>query len=176
MTPTRRPKAARPATTDHSTTFRPRIVLPPGLTIVVDTREQNPLFSPCEWVVRKKLDVGDYSIVGFESMITVERKSLADLYGTIGQGYDRFERELQRAIPYRWKGLVIESDETDCYNSSDLYSSIHPNLVYHVLASMESNHWHIYHAKNRARARAWILSRFIKIFQHIRQGVDYEHG
>jgi ERCC4-type nuclease len=152
------------------------VVLPPGLVVICDTREQQPLFSPCEWVVRKKLDVGDYSIVGMESMITVERKSLADLYGTIGQGYDRFERELKRAVTYRWKGLVIESEEGDIYNNADVYSSIHPNLVYQVLASLESHHWHVYAAKNRARARAWILSRFVKLYNHVRGGVDYAHG
>lgn len=86
-------------------------------TIIIDTREQKPLlFSglkirgasslPC---IDCKLDVGDYSIQGMEAEVFIERKSAADMYGTLFQGRERFERELERAKDHKHKYLVIES-------------------------------------------------------------------
>ena len=66
--------------------------------IIVDTREQTPLdfrWTEAEVVVTG-LPTGDYSLVGYESLIAVERKSLSDLYGCIGRERERFERELVR--------------------------------------------------------------------------------
>lgn len=64
--------------------------------IVVDTREQTPyefatmvcdkadgggpLYVP---TLRAGLPTGDYSLAGYEDMVAVERKSLADLFGTL---------------------------------------------------------------------------------------------
>ena len=69
-------------------------------TIIIDTREQLPyhfdslgLFVP---VSHRALVIGDYSIQGAENFIAIERKSLADLYGSVTHGRDRFEREIQR--------------------------------------------------------------------------------
>jgi hypothetical protein len=78
-------------------------------TVAFDTREQHPyeftnLRADADkqnrpLVVRLQaygLPTGDYSIVGHHDRVAIERKSLADLYGTLGQGRDRFERELER--------------------------------------------------------------------------------
>lgn len=88
-------------------------------TIIVDTREQRPLdFSnlhirgvPSLAVERRKLDEGDYSIEGLTDKVFIERKSAQDLYGTLFQGRERFERELERvaAKDYEHRYLVIES-------------------------------------------------------------------
>ncbi len=66
------------------------------LKISVDTREQSPLpFKNCQV---QKLIVGDYSPSDdFFCNLVCERKSLYDLAGTLTKGYDRFEREIQRA-------------------------------------------------------------------------------
>jgi len=53
-------------------------------TIIVDTREQNPLdFSRfngwIERVEKRALKLGDYSIAGLEDICVVERKDLPDL-------------------------------------------------------------------------------------------------
>ena len=53
---------------------------PDNLTVIVDTREQLPLeLSMC--TIRGTLPTGDYSILGFEEYVVVERKSLPDLIG-----------------------------------------------------------------------------------------------
>lgn len=74
--------------------------------VIVDTREQAPfhftgiktdegldLIIP---LVHRGLASGDYSIEGLETLISVERKSLRDFYGSISSGRDRFEREIAR--------------------------------------------------------------------------------
>ena len=85
--------------------------------IIQDTREQRPLSFdglhirgvPKLDVVVHKLDVGDYSVQGLEDKVFIERKSAQDLYGTLFQGRERFERELERARDHKYKYLVIES-------------------------------------------------------------------
>jgi len=77
--------------------------------ILVDAQEKHPyrfggmvadanlkgrsLVIETEW---RSLKTGDYSIDGWEKHVTIERKSLEDLYTTLGQHRDRFEREHQR--------------------------------------------------------------------------------
>jgi DNA excision repair protein ERCC-4 len=51
------------------------------------------------WVVRRVVDTlatGDYSIQGYESRVCVERKSAADLVGSVTAGNARFRREHER--------------------------------------------------------------------------------
>ena len=81
------------------------------ITLICDTREQTPLqfcgFRGIE-SVRSGLKTGDYSIQGYEDQITFERKSVQDLVGTLCQGRDRFERELERMRPFEEKYILIE--------------------------------------------------------------------
>jgi len=82
-------------------------VLP--FTVAIDTREQTPwLFRGLAGGAkekyapllvkreRKTLDAGDYSIVGMERQIAIERKSESDLWSTLGQGRARFQAEHER--------------------------------------------------------------------------------
>lgn len=68
-----------------------------GLNIIVDTREQKPLWNPpvCK---RECLIVGDYTTRLLNNKFIAERKSPGDLYGTITKGHRRFKREIFRAI------------------------------------------------------------------------------
>lgn len=86
-------------------------------TIVVDTREQHPLWTG-DKIERKKLDTGDYSIKGFERTIAIERKSLSDLFGTVGGGHARFKAELQRALALDYFAIVVDGSYTDCVNKN----------------------------------------------------------
>jgi ERCC4-type nuclease len=63
--------------------------------IIVDTREQLSLW--VKNVVRKKLDVGDYSTTLLQNKFCIERKSPQDLYGSLIQGHVRFMNEIYRA-------------------------------------------------------------------------------
>jgi hypothetical protein len=68
-------------------------------TIIVDTREQIKWeFDKCDWVEGvkdKKLEQGDYSIEGFESLVSIERKrSTGEIATNLFE--KRFENELER--------------------------------------------------------------------------------
>lgn len=72
------------------------------MIILVDTREQLPFFKGAK---RKTLNVGDYTTVKLLNKFHIERKSLADLYGTVTKGNTRFKYELFRAAHNR---IVLE--------------------------------------------------------------------
>ena len=74
------------------------------MILLVDTREQSALQFSIDEVLtevrREKLDVGDYMvrfIDGTVPPVSFERKSLSDLFGTMGSGYKRFKAEMARA-------------------------------------------------------------------------------
>ncbi|HUE70998.1 MAG TPA: ERCC4 domain-containing protein [Pirellulaceae bacterium] len=84
--------------------------LPPeGLTAVIDTREQLPLDLAPLRIERSTLTTGDYSVKGLEHVIAIERKSLEDLLGCVGQERSRFDREVERLLAFPVRCLVIES-------------------------------------------------------------------
>lgn len=67
------------------------------LEIFIDSREQQRLDFSVP-VKDMKLSVGDYGCgPNFFSDVFVERKSIQDLAGTLSAGFERFEREVQRA-------------------------------------------------------------------------------
>ena len=79
--------------------------------IAVDTREQKPY--RFERFEVKTLPTGDYSIVGLEDRVAIERKTKSDAYSTIGRGRARFESELERLARLSYAAIVIESSLTD---------------------------------------------------------------
>lgn len=79
-------------------------------TVIVDSREQQPLVFDNLPAVTGTLSTGDYSVVGLEHLIAVERKELGDLLACCGRERDRFKRELQRLRAYRFRLLVVEAD------------------------------------------------------------------
>ncbi len=115
-------------------------------TIVQDTREQIPWTftgftcdSPHENVplivpVRTgTLKTGDYSILGYEDKVCIERKTLADLYSTLGQHRDRFQREFERMAEMEYAALVIEADWGTICTQPPERSRLLPKTVYRTL-------------------------------------------
>lgn len=81
---------------------------PPTPVIVVDTREQKP-FKFSIPTVKRGLASGDYSIVGYENDITVERKSLPDLVRCCGRDRQRFMEQCRRLTHIKHSVLVVEA-------------------------------------------------------------------
>ena len=79
----------------------------PELVVAIDTREQKPYRFPRSEVMT--LATGDYSVVGLEDRIAIERKTKEDAYSSLGQGRARFERELQRLSRFDYAAIVIET-------------------------------------------------------------------
>ncbi|MHC4504139.1 MAG: ERCC4 domain-containing protein [Planctomycetota bacterium] len=121
----------------------------PEFVVVADTREQNPfafegLTGPrgCALkvaVCRAGLKTGDYSIRGLEDEIAVERKSKVDLYGTVGRGRGRFERELERLAVMRAPALVLECDLASILRPPSR-SKVSPSSVLNSLIAWSVRH------------------------------------
>ena len=128
-------------------------------TIAIDTREQCPftfsrlLFGHESrmmiWTRRQTLKTGDYSIVGYEDKIAVERKSLIDLFSTLGQQRDRFEREFQRLAELEFSAIVVEGDFRDVLHPEAVDpmwpSKTHPHTILGTVQSWQqrykTSHW-----------------------------------
>jgi hypothetical protein len=80
-----------------------------NFAIVRDDREKKPwkLWKP---VIVKRLSVGDYSIVGYEDVIAIEKKSgLVELLNDLTAGYrSTFERFLKCLSEYPVKCMVVD--------------------------------------------------------------------
>jgi hypothetical protein len=75
------------------------------------------------------LPTGDYSIDGLEDQVTIESKSLADAFGTIGGQRKRFHRELKRMTSFKYAAVVIEADWPTIYQSPPPYFELSPTSV-----------------------------------------------
>jgi DNA excision repair protein ERCC-4 len=89
--------------------FFPAALEPERITAVIDTREQIPLCLHPLKAVTQTLTTGDYSVLGLEEVISVERKSLPDLLHCVGRDRRRFEKEIQRLLAYPSRALVLET-------------------------------------------------------------------
>lgn len=74
------------------------------MIILTDSREQSPLdfssYNIVTDVITTNLKEGDYMCEftnGYRPPVVFERKSVGDLFGTMGKGYPRFKREMERA-------------------------------------------------------------------------------
>lgn len=80
----------------------------PHPTVVIDTREQLPFAFDGLPTIRATLQSGDYSLVGLESRIAVERKSHEDAWNAVAANRARFERCLERLSRLDRAAIVIE--------------------------------------------------------------------
>jgi ERCC4-type nuclease len=93
-----------------------RAKVKPRPYILIDTREQRPLRFPEPLGVdcgSATLPAGDYSVRGYTALIALERKSVADLVGTLTKGRERFEAELDLLAEFRWKAILVEGRRGD---------------------------------------------------------------
>jgi ERCC4-type nuclease len=120
------------------------------LTILVDTREQDPLTEWPEGTVteRATLDTGDYSIKGYETSFTVERKSLDDLVGTMLNAYEsnprkppkRFNNELWRMQRFDKRALVVTATPQDVMNYKFHCGKDSHGALWHFCCSIEATY------------------------------------
>ena len=81
-------------------------------TVIIDTREQTPWEFGFHTTSRRKLDTGDYSIEGFETIFTIERKrSVSEIANNITE--KRFKDVLERMnkIPHSFMLMEFSIDE-----------------------------------------------------------------
>jgi len=80
-------------------------------SIAIDTREKIPWCLNHELydIYKKKLDTGDYSIIGYEEVITIDRKKSVDEIATnLTRDYPRFRKELIRMTSFKEAYFICE--------------------------------------------------------------------
>ena len=147
--------------------------------LIIDTREQQPYtFVGCASryvdfaTEHAGLPAGDYAAHlsgddGTGSTCVVERKTHADLLGTLTHGRARFERELERLAECGFAALVIESDLPSIVRgTSRPGSKVNTKaIVASLIAFAQRFNLHVYFASNRRLAEALtfrILERWVR--------------
>lgn len=106
-------------------------------TIIIDTREQDPLPFAAYPTERGTLLTGDYSVAGCETLFGVERKTISDLVQSLTTGRDRFTRELERLRGYRFARLLIIGYPGQI-DMGHYRSRASPKAIQHSLYSFEA--------------------------------------
>jgi len=142
--------------------------IPDDMVVIVDTREQQPLFDhPVEGltILNRKLDNGDYSIQGFEDRFCIERKKISDFYGYIGKERKKTVKKLERMLQYDFAGLVIEASEADIL-SGYVMSKVPPECARQSIVAFEIRYGlHVYYSRSRQDISRWCLDRMIKFWR-----------
>jgi len=145
----------------------------PKPVVVIDTREQAPLDfeDTSNWIggtTRRKLDAGDYSVVGMERLLRLERKSLTDLITTLMQSRTRFFNECELLARFRYSALLVEAtyEDVKSFYHDDLCTAAHPNAVSGSLDAVEARFGIpvIYTSQHRPlaaeKAASWLSKHF----------------
>jgi ERCC4-type nuclease len=119
----------------------------PKPVVLVDTREKEPfpLFvNHPNWIGgerRVALKTGDYTVEGMESLLSLERKNLADLVACTVTYRKRFLAACSRIARLRWKAILVEATLEDIkggFEPFDIPSEVHPNAVCGTLDAVEA--------------------------------------
>ncbi|MGN1273806.1 MAG: ERCC4 domain-containing protein [Thermoguttaceae bacterium] len=106
--------------------------------IAIDTREQRPFefrgIGKRIYTNRQTLKTGDYSLVGFEKRVCVERKSKLDLYQSVTHERDRFERELKRMSQMERACVVVECSVEEVQMGTEISRVSPENIVLTALS------------------------------------------
>jgi ERCC4-type nuclease len=106
-------------------------------TILIDHREQRAGYTElltCATEVGHLL-TGDYSVKEMPGLAVVERKAKADLYGVVGQGRERFEKELKRITDeFIYSAIVVEATYASLLMSPG-FTNIRPDQVVTAIIS-----------------------------------------
>ncbi len=144
-------------------------------TIAIDTREKRPLeFTWPHSLVT--LATGDYSIVGLEDQVAVERKALPDFVSTLIHNRDRFHRELERFRAIQFRCIIVESDMRKLFLKS-LRSRAHPmSIIGLALAAMIDYNIPILFCSTREIAAKVTLSFLHRAYRRITEKKENPNG
>jgi len=119
----------------------------PKPVVLVDTREKEPLplhANHPNWIAgerRSTLKTGDYTVESMESLLCLERKSLADIVDYTVTNRSRFLTACSRLSKFTWKAILIEATLEDIkggFQAFDIPSGVHPNAVCGTLDAIEA--------------------------------------
>ena len=150
------------------------------MIILIDSREQLPIdFSHkyIESIETMKLTVGDYAVRfkdGHIPNIRFERKSIGDLFGTLGAGYKRFKRELIRALENELKLVIIIEGNLSKILKGNIYSTLEGDTIVKKLFTLKTRYnIDFVCCKDRAEMSQYITHEFISLGKdHIKKLKD----
>lgn len=141
--------------------------------IAIDTREQAPFPLLGFATMRKTLKTGDYSIIGMETKVAVERKSYTDAWGSMSEGRARFERCVRRLADLDRAAIVIECGVRELATQPSYIQRVTPASVVGGLISWSCQYRiPVFFADDRAHAER-ITVRFLAAYwKHLRGETD----
>ena len=144
------------------------------MRIVHDTREQQPYSFDgyAATVEAGTLQTGDYSLLGLHDKIALERKSLADLCGTLTTGRERFIRECERGQGLEYFGLIVESNLEDIRRHNYRSRATPQSLLQSLAAFSIRYSLHIHWCGNRAGGEYMTFSLLQKYLQEQRKRLE----
>ena len=113
--------------------------------LIIDTREQDYLSFGGVATVRTKLEYGDYALQS-DQLVAVERKSLADLIGTLIGGYERFVREIERCREVGgYLAVLCETDIQSALRFDEIpkirsHTKVGPQVVFHNIRELSQTY------------------------------------
>jgi ERCC4-type nuclease len=122
-----------------------------------DSRDKNaPIVVRTE---RKTLQSGDYSIVGHEYEIAIERKEKGDAFHCFGKDRERFERQIERLSQLQFGGyVIIEADWLSIW-AGHPNSQLKPKTIHRTIISWQMRyrnvHWFLCPTRGFAEATAF---------------------
>ncbi len=161
-------------------------------TVLVDHRERSAAYRftriPCGkrypgkvWQVPTKVlyvKTGDYTIEGMEDQVTIERKTLPDLFKTLGKGRRQFKDEINRMLAMDFAAIVIEADLREAWRPRESRpgwrSRLAPRSVEGTIVSWSirypSVHWWFCGSRRMAEVRTFLaLEMFYRLKKHERK-------
>ena len=148
------------------------------MKILIDTREQKPLKFKHKYItscVSHTLPYGDYACQftdGHVPCFYFERKSISDLFGTLGKGYSKFKREIERAQKDKVTLIIaVEGTLVDILKGSK-YSSLKGERIAKQLFTLMIRHWIPWVGfRNRKEMSDWITSFYTSLGrEYVRKG------
>jgi DNA excision repair protein ERCC-4 len=96
-------------------------------------------------VVTGNLNVGDYTVAGMESRVTVERKTLGDLYGSFGsRKRDNMIERIQLMNSFEFAAVVVEATYVEVMSGYP-HSRVHPRSLSGTIVALKQRykgvHW-----------------------------------
>jgi ERCC4-type nuclease len=96
---------------------------------------------------------GDYSLMGFQDRLTIERKSIGDFLGSITADRQRFEREFERMAKFEFAAVVVEGQLSDVLEHARTKTRIKTDSILGTINSWMIRYGvHFYFAMGRRHA------------------------
>jgi ERCC4-type nuclease len=109
---------------------------PEPLHIIEDTRQQCSLVWPAGVTVeRRTMPEADYTTEALWGIAAIELKR-DDFAAAVGSDRARFDREIERLKPYRWKAIVVAGELLSVYRET----MVHPHAILGSISSWYARH------------------------------------